>query len=65
MFDQRIDKAIDLLQVAIFQVELLKKTDELDKFATFDIVDKVSKNILECADLIRESGSGLEAGIPS
>ena len=54
MFDQRIDKAIDLLQIAIFQIELLKKSDELDKFTTYEIVDKISKNIIDCADLIRD-----------
>jgi hypothetical protein len=55
MFDQKLDKAIDLLQVAIIEVEMLKKYDELDKFTTYDIVDKISKNILDCADLIRAS----------
>ena len=53
MYDQKIDRAIDLLQVAIIQVEILK-SEEMDKFTTSEIADEISKNIMECADLIRD-----------
>jgi hypothetical protein len=52
-----LDRAIDYLQVAILDLESLQKPENLGRFETYGLVDKISKRLVDCADLIREGGS--------
>ena len=54
--DEKLDKAIDLLQVAIMELEILKKVDDIDRARAEEIADRISKYLIYSADLIREGG---------
>ena len=53
--DADLEKAIDLLQVAMLDLEQLKPLKGADRFKTRRTIDKISQQMINCADLIRAS----------